>query len=581
LVEIWNRTDCCRDRLDDLSILVKETSDGPEKVFLENHQYAAGEQYPLVFQGNKKGRFLRIRRNTTGVLSLAEVRVYAENKELSPECRCLGGSTENDNNCSLTASAGLSDGFIELNWDFIAPEIVEPGAPIFCRLLRIDAEGEETTILSSSHNTPAPEERLMGTFKDRVAADKTYDYRLEVRNEEFGILGKQFTATGNTAEFQPPTNFTATDGAAPELVNLAWEHHTDLPISYRILRIDANQDTVQLDTVSRESDEDLALTYTDIYREGRNNGLRSGQTYNYCIEPYYAPTVTSYPPACDEGSVMNLAFAASDEAYPDRVRLSWNTMADVAEELAIYENDLLIATLPASANSFDRVAPVAGRTHRYRLELLQGGSTLIVATDIGSIAPNGTISGRVTTLDQELPVAGVTVIWSVSLSDTILTDSVLTDGTGYYTFAGLYYEESADFTIRVRKENASFQEEEKAVTLSGETPNIGLVDFKRLEQEVEDAVAGSMFEFVTSDPLRDQDKLRFELGYSAPVTPFFLDITRDGERMDLLEFSTAADLLNEWVDSTGIPGKILLRSEYGTERSGGFQRYFPRRYATH
>ncbi|MEM9261670.1 MAG: carboxypeptidase-like regulatory domain-containing protein, partial [Bacteroidota bacterium] len=338
----------------------------------------------------------------------------------------------------------------------------------------------------------------------------------------------------------------------------AWQHHTDLPISYRILRIDANQDTVQLDTVSRESDEDLALTYEDVYREGSNSGLRSGQTYRYCIEPYHAPTVTTYPAICDDGAVTDLSFAASDDVYPDRVRLSWSTLTEAAEELAIYENNLLIATLPANQRSFDRIAPIAGRPHRYRLEVRQAGATLIAATDTGSIAPNGIVSGRVTTLDQELPVAGVTVIWSVTLSDTTLIDSVLTDGTGYYAFNSLYYEESANFTIRVRKEDASFQEEEKIVTLSREMPTVTLVDFKQLELSIEDKVAGSMFDFVVSDPLPDQDKLRFELGYAALGFPFYLDVQRDGKRQDLIEFTNSTDLVNEWVDSTGVPGKRYL-----------------------
>ncbi|MEM9258956.1 MAG: discoidin domain-containing protein, partial [Bacteroidota bacterium] len=341
-IELWNRTDaCCASRLTNMNVLVKSCEDDQgTPVLTENYQYSASDDVPLVLPAAQRGRYVRVQlygSNTT--LHLAEVKVFGSSYNIDkPECACLESATDTDF-CSLTATTGVSDGFIELNWDFTAPEIVSPGAPIFCRLLRIDAEGEETTIMSSSHDSPAPEERLVGTFRDRVAAAKTYDYRLEVRNEEFGILGKQFTATGSTAVFQAPSDFTATDGTALDRVNLAWQHHTDLPISYRILRIDANLDTVQLDTVSRESDEDLSLTYRDIYREGSNNGLRSGQTYNYCIEPYYAPTVTTYPAICDDGSVTDLAFAASDDAHPDRVRLSWNSLSEVAEELTIYEND--------------------------------------------------------------------------------------------------------------------------------------------------------------------------------------------------------------------------------------------------
>ena len=77
-IEIWNRTDCCRERLDNMKILIKNTANEAGTPFLrQNHRYCLGESYPLTFQNNKKGRFVRIQLiNPRGILSLAEVKVY-------------------------------------------------------------------------------------------------------------------------------------------------------------------------------------------------------------------------------------------------------------------------------------------------------------------------------------------------------------------------------------------------------------------------------------------------------------------------------------------------------------------------
>jgi co-chaperonin GroES (HSP10) len=76
-VEIWNRTDCCQERLSDYNILVKYNVNGNGQPFLNSlHRFRRGESNPQSFSGQKTGRYVRIQKYGKGILSLAEVKVY-------------------------------------------------------------------------------------------------------------------------------------------------------------------------------------------------------------------------------------------------------------------------------------------------------------------------------------------------------------------------------------------------------------------------------------------------------------------------------------------------------------------------
>jgi hypothetical protein len=79
-IEIWNRTDCCKQRLDMFEIRIKNQERGYGQPFMKyHHRYKSSEIYPLVFKGQKRGRYVRIQLlNPRGILSLAEVKVYGK-----------------------------------------------------------------------------------------------------------------------------------------------------------------------------------------------------------------------------------------------------------------------------------------------------------------------------------------------------------------------------------------------------------------------------------------------------------------------------------------------------------------------
>ncbi|MEO0900387.1 MAG: discoidin domain-containing protein [Bacteroidota bacterium] len=70
-IEVYNRTDCCKERLNNFKILV----DGRE--FVPGLQrYKAGQANPMTYRGNKTGRKVKIQISGRGIVSLAEVKVY-------------------------------------------------------------------------------------------------------------------------------------------------------------------------------------------------------------------------------------------------------------------------------------------------------------------------------------------------------------------------------------------------------------------------------------------------------------------------------------------------------------------------
>lgn len=78
-IQLWNRTDCCRERLDNFRIWVKSSTGNWENFIAGSglHTFDPGEQYPLTFQGNKQARFIRVQiEKPTTFLSLAEVMVF-------------------------------------------------------------------------------------------------------------------------------------------------------------------------------------------------------------------------------------------------------------------------------------------------------------------------------------------------------------------------------------------------------------------------------------------------------------------------------------------------------------------------
>ncbi|MEZ4885758.1 MAG: discoidin domain-containing protein [Chitinophagales bacterium] len=87
-IKIFNRTDCCMDRLKDIYILVSEnpimaTDWQAHKIsdyYAYHEDFKVGQANPIVHNKNARGRYVRIFRQAGAPLSLAEVEIYAGQK---------------------------------------------------------------------------------------------------------------------------------------------------------------------------------------------------------------------------------------------------------------------------------------------------------------------------------------------------------------------------------------------------------------------------------------------------------------------------------------------------------------------
>tara|TARA_R100000306_G_scaffold889_2_gene2386 strand:+ start:37315 stop:39309 length:1995 start_codon:yes stop_codon:yes gene_type:complete len=78
-VKVFNRTDCCQERLDNYNIYVTDKPVDDIRGRLEEFSWQEGNFLPSTsksYTGNGFGRYVRIQLNGNGVLNLAEVQVY-------------------------------------------------------------------------------------------------------------------------------------------------------------------------------------------------------------------------------------------------------------------------------------------------------------------------------------------------------------------------------------------------------------------------------------------------------------------------------------------------------------------------
>ena len=86
-LQIWNRTDCCSDRLDNYRIWVKGNIGNWEEYDTRLGAQRFSQQNPLTINGRKSARFVRIQiESPAAILSLAEVMVFgAPLKPVAPQ----------------------------------------------------------------------------------------------------------------------------------------------------------------------------------------------------------------------------------------------------------------------------------------------------------------------------------------------------------------------------------------------------------------------------------------------------------------------------------------------------------------
>lgn len=121
-VVVWNRTDCCLERLTDYWVFLSDTpftpTDTPAVLqsradVWSNHQTATNPSSITILGGGAKGRYVRVQLAGTNYLSLAEVQVFGE---FTPSNLAMRKTAAQSSTSMGAAAANAVDGNTDGNW---------------------------------------------------------------------------------------------------------------------------------------------------------------------------------------------------------------------------------------------------------------------------------------------------------------------------------------------------------------------------------------------------------------------------------------------------------------------------------
>jgi len=258
----------------------------------------------------------------------------------------------------------------------------------------------------------------------------------------------------------PPVNVQATDGEFLDKVVLSWEKGTDRPDNAHQYYLERNGDF---------------LTYVngDI-RSYEITGLTPDQTDTYGVYTVVILPGSTYfsSGVSDEGSTVSIIPEASDGEFYNKTKVTWNSLAHVAEDIRVERKDFggsvwqELAIQNKNATSYSDIDGVPGFTYTYKITPIWSGTTFS-GEDTGYSRPNGKISGNVRSiLGAGVDSVEIYVVLADSISgggaalpsDCVTTYCAMTDPSGYYEVEDIYYYTGADFIIYPQKGDSVMHE---------------------------------------------------------------------------------------------------------------------------
>ena len=320
--------------------------------------------------------------------------------------------------------------------------------------------------LASIFNT-----QLTDSYFHYVGTDQNRTYKLELYTYGSGTplcTNLTFQDAGSTLPFQQ-VGFTAGDNQYTHQVRL---EVTPNPLSaiaeaYQFYRVKGT-DTTNIGSIPVTAD---SLVFYDRFNFSSASSLKNGATYTYLVRVQSFRFKQLFPAVADQGSTVPINFVATDNAFPDRVALSWNNISAYADALTISRDGTPLAKLAPNTSAYQDLSPIPGKKHIYELLLAQKGANLIGVMDTGSVLRNGRISGRVITQKGDFGVPLSKVVIKATIEGVAFRDSILTDSTGYFEFSPLYYAQQTGFTISVSKLNHVFTPVLRVDTLNQNKPH--------------------------------------------------------------------------------------------------------------
>jgi fibronectin type 3 domain-containing protein len=250
---------------------------------------------------------------------------------------CDDGGVDLPPPTSVAASDSTYDDRIEITW--VDPSDLESGFQISRDGTPIDTTNADATL-----------------YKDHSAdPNVTYTYCVVALHEDGGLSVAACDA-GFRSIVLAPTNVQATDGSFEDRVKITWESASTTVVLFNIFRGPSFIKSVPAGS----------RTYNDT-------GGTAGVEYDYTVQAVTALLDVSFP-VMDQGSRKLRAprtLAASDEAFEDRVELTWTDASQVESGYVVYREDTSTADVDtlgdtrANMTSFTDRTGAPGTTYRY------------------------------------------------------------------------------------------------------------------------------------------------------------------------------------------------------------------------
>ncbi len=451
----------------------------------------------------------------------------------------------------FSASKLDNDAYVDLSW-FIDKNLCVPqDTGVIVRLI----EAPATILYEETFNTAAlTPDVIIGSYRHYIGDDEERRYALRVINRLSNETICNEIDTGMTTPFAAPEIVFISSQDDPDSIRVTWRNHSKLSDQFRVFR-----DGEQLINLTDGYNEDsLLISYVDVHDINDPASIQADSSYEYCIETFSVQLNQSYAQVCSTGSTYDVDFQATQGNPTDRIDLTWADVSEFCSAIQIRRNGINLVMLSANETSFSDLSPLFGVETEYSLIFLNGSAETMQFDAQGFAPANGSISGRVSTLEGDYPVAEVKIVLQ---KDTIIDgsssltsiDSTTTDFSGSYQFDDIVYGLSTDFTVSASKDGSVFQNNDQLITLSEVNRQLTNVDFID-ETSLQLRELTGLVDSFTSEIFAQEDYVKIDWHYSYDsADTLFFNLYREGEL--LFSESDAQGAINTYNDFSGVPGQ--------------------------
>lgn len=450
---------------------------------------------------------------------------------------------------TLTALQGGNDAYIDVTWQLDKNVcLTNNGTPYFDGVfVQLLADGQEvyTEVITDVSNIGTT---YQNTYRHSVGPDQSNNYTLNVFVRGSGELRCSSNATGTTTAFQPPTIINISLAESPDSILITWQNNSKLSENFLVFR-DGNliANLEGTDVIGEQ------FTYRDGYDFNAENSIQNGVVYEYCIGTF-SNLASNLQRVCDNGSTLDIGFTATDDNPTDVVELQWNDLSAFGDNIQMLRNGIIIRTISSDRTSYTDQSPINGLSSTYSLVLVRDNKTVVQVNDAGSVPRNGELSGKVVTEEELFPITGAQVAINATAGDSTVTATTLTDFAGCFTFAPIFYDRSAEFTITVTKSGQTFDENPQIITLNSANPvRNDLIFFQTNAYTENGTVEVSNF---TATPTENQDKVELTWDYTPTANETTLFNLYRGSSL-VARLNDANGTITTYTDLTGAPATAL------------------------